>query len=98
MSGRRSARIALLQEQSRQRNAAPVVQSLDPAAATIPALFTLAEVAQILKCSRSYASRVFRNVPGCIDLGHGERRNRRAYRELRIPEAVLQRFLMEHAQ
>lgn len=55
--------------------------------------YTIAEVAKMLKVSPDTVSRLFGNEPGVIDLGSPERRHKRRYRVLRIPAAVLNRFL-----
>lgn len=55
--------------------------------------FTVAEVAKILKVGRDTVSRRFENEPGVIDLGVPTRRYKRRHRILRIPAAVLNRFL-----
>ena len=55
--------------------------------------FTIAEVAKMLKVSPDTVSRLFGGEPGVIDLGSPERRHKRRYRVLRIPAAVLNRFL-----
>jgi hypothetical protein len=55
--------------------------------------FTVDEVAKMLKLSRDAVSRRFENEPGVIDLGAPERLHKRRYRVLRIPAAVLNRFL-----
>ncbi len=52
---------------------------------------TVAEAAQILKCSEDSVSRMFGDVPGVVDLGSGETRNKRRYRVLRIPIGVFNR-------
>ncbi len=55
--------------------------------------FTVAEVAKLLKVSPDTVSRLLENEPGVIDLGSPERLHKRRYRVLRIPAAVLNRFL-----
>ncbi len=55
--------------------------------------FTVDEIAKLLKVSRDTISRRFENEPGVIDLGAPERRHKKRYRVLRIPAAVLNRFL-----
>ena len=55
--------------------------------------FTVQEVAKILKVSPDTVSRHFEKEPGVIDLGAPERLHKRRYRVLRIPAAVLNRFL-----
>jgi predicted transcriptional regulator of viral defense system len=54
---------------------------------------TVDEVAKMLKVSRDTVSRRFEKEPGVIDLGTPERLHKRRYRVLRIPAAVLNRFL-----
>jgi transcriptional regulator GlxA family with amidase domain len=58
-------------------------------------VFTVAEVAKLLKVSPDTVSRLFENEPGVIDLGSPERLHKRRYRVLRIPAAALNRFLHE---
>lgn len=55
--------------------------------------FTVVEVAKMLKVSRDTITRRFENEPGVIDLGVPTRRYKRRRRILRIPAAVLNRFL-----
>jgi len=55
--------------------------------------FTVSEVAKMLKVSPDKVSRHFEEEPGVIDLGAPERLHKRRYRVLRIPAAVLNRFL-----
>lgn len=55
---------------------------------------TVAEVAEMLGVSRDTVRRLFANEPGVIDLGRREAtRGKRRYRLLRIPSAVVARFL-----
>jgi hypothetical protein len=55
--------------------------------------FTVGEVAKLLKVSPDTVTRHFGKEPGVIDLGAPERLHKRRYRMLRIPVAVLNRFL-----
>jgi len=55
--------------------------------------FTVVEVAKLLKVSRDTIIRRFGNEPGVIDLGTPTSRYKRRHRILRIPAAVLSRFL-----
>jgi hypothetical protein len=55
--------------------------------------FTVAEVAKLLKVSPDTISRHFGKESGVIDLGSPERFHKRCYRVLRIPAAVLNRFI-----
>jgi predicted transcriptional regulator len=55
--------------------------------------FTVSEVAKMLKVSPDMVSRRFEKESGVIDLGAPERLHKRRYRVLRIPAAVLNRFL-----
>src|SRR5271167_2882785 len=55
---------------------------------------TVAEVAEMLGVSKDTVRRLFANEPGVIDLGKREAtRGKRQYRVLRIPSAVVARFL-----
>ena len=56
-------------------------------------LLTVAQVATVLKCSEDTVVRRFARVKGVIDLGVGETRNKRRYRVLRIPVAVVEGHL-----
>jgi hypothetical protein len=55
--------------------------------------FTVDEVATMLRVSGDTVRRRFGIEPGVIDLGVPERRHKSRYRVLRIPAAVLNRFL-----
>ena len=55
---------------------------------------TVAEVAEMLGVSKDTVRRLFADEPGVIDLGKREAtRGKRHYRVLRIPSAVVARFL-----
>jgi hypothetical protein len=60
-------------------------------------LLTVAEVAQIMRQSEDSVTRLFAKMPGVIDLGRAESRSKRRYRVLRIPKAVLEKFLATKA-
>ena len=60
-------------------------------------LLTVREVALIMKCSEDAVVRRFAKLDGVIDLGRAETRNRRQYRVLRIPKAVLEKYLSTKA-
>jgi hypothetical protein len=60
-------------------------------------LLTVRDAAAILKCSEDAVVRRFAKMPGVIDLGRAETRNRRQYRVLRIPKAVLEKYLSTKA-
>jgi hypothetical protein len=54
----------------------------------------VAEVAEMLGVSKDTVRRLFSNEPGVIDLGPRQAaRGKRRYRVLRIPSAVVARFL-----
>ncbi len=55
--------------------------------------FTVVEVAKMLKVGRDTITRRFENEPGVVDLAVPTRRHKRRHRILRIPAAVLNRFL-----
>lgn len=57
--------------------------------------FTPTEVADMLKVSVDTVLRKFANFPGVIDLGTPERGRKRQYRVLRIPDNVLEKFLLQ---
>ena len=56
-------------------------------------LLTVRDVAIILQCGEDAVVRRFAKMPGVIDLGTPETRNRRRYRVLRIPKAVVEQYL-----
>src|SRR5450631_596018 len=56
-------------------------------------LLTVRDIASVLKCSEDAVARRFAKVEGVIDLGRPETRNRRRYRVLRIPKAVVEKYL-----
>jgi len=56
-------------------------------------LLTVAQVAAVLKVSEDTVVRRFHKVKGVIDLGSSESRDRRRYRVLRIPVAVVEGHL-----
>ncbi len=60
-------------------------------------LLTVKDVAQVLKCSEDKIIRVFARLDGVIDLGRSENLSRRRYRVLRIPKAVVERYLTAKA-
>jgi hypothetical protein len=60
-------------------------------------LLTVAEVAAVMKMSDDAVTRVFSKVPGVIDLGRAETRDKRQYRVLRIPKPVLEKYLSSKA-
>lgn len=63
----------------------------------MPEILTVGDVAQFLKVSEDSVIRWFADIPGVLDLGTPElvRRHKRRKRCLRIPRAVLDRFLLE---
>jgi hypothetical protein len=60
-------------------------------------LLTVRDVAQCLQVSEDKVIRLFARVDGVIDLGRPENINRRRYRVLRIPKAVVERYLTTKA-
>ena len=60
-------------------------------------LLTVAEVAAVMKCSEDAVTKRFSKMAGVIDLGRSESRQRRRYRVLRIPRAVLEKYLATKA-
>ena len=60
-------------------------------------LLTVKDVAQVLKCSEDKVIRLFARIDGVIDLGRPENLFRRRYRVLRIPKAVVERYLTTKA-
>lgn len=55
---------------------------------------TVAQVAERLNVSLWSVYRKFAKLPGVIDLGSEETRFKRRYRVLRIPQAILDRYLL----
>jgi hypothetical protein len=64
---------------------------------TMSELLTVSEVAQIIRQSEDAVTRLFSKMPGVIDLGRAETRHKRRYRVLRIPKAVVEKFLSTRA-
>jgi hypothetical protein len=60
-------------------------------------LLTVREVAAVLKCGEDAVVRRFAKLPGVIDLGRAETRDRRRYRVLRIPKSLLEGYLSRKA-
>jgi hypothetical protein len=60
-------------------------------------LLTVAEAAEVLKVSTDYVTRKFGERDGVVDLGTPALRGKRRKRCLRIPRAVLDRFVSEHS-
>jgi hypothetical protein len=58
---------------------------------------TVTHVAILLVMSTSTVLRRFDGLPGVIDLGRGETRDKRRYRQLRIPWSALRRFIRQRA-
>ena len=58
-------------------------------------LLTVAQVARILQCSEDAVTRRFASYKGVIDLGRAEDGRKRRYRVLRIPVAVVEKYLVE---
>jgi hypothetical protein len=61
----------------------------------VPELLTVREVASLLKLSHDSITRRFENYPGVMGLGSPETRFKRAYKVLRIPRPLLQKYLQE---
>jgi hypothetical protein len=57
-------------------------------------LLTVSEVAEILGVGEDTVTRRFAKVKGVIDLGSPETPKRRRYRVLRIPQTVVEKFLI----
>jgi len=60
-------------------------------------LLTVREVATVVKMSDDAVTRIFAKLPGVIDFGQAETRDKRRYRVLRIPKAVLEKYLSTKA-
>jgi hypothetical protein len=59
----------------------------------VPELLTVREVSVLLKVSPDSVTRKFQDLPGVIDLENKGTRFKRAYKALRIPRPVLEKFL-----
>ena len=57
--------------------------------------FTISEIAELWQLSTDTVRELFHDAPGIVKIGHAERRHKRSYIRLRIPESVVQRV---HAQ
>jgi len=57
--------------------------------------FTIPEIAELWQLSTDKVREIFRDVPGVIKIGSPERRHKRGYITLRVPESVVQKV---HAQ
>jgi hypothetical protein len=57
-------------------------------------LLTVSEVAEILGVGEDTVTRRFAKIKGVIDLGSPETPKRRRYRVLRIPQTVVEKFLI----
>ncbi len=58
-------------------------------------IYSIAEIAKILKVSADKVTRMFESEPGVIDLGARETMHKRRYRILRIPASVVNRVLQK---
>jgi hypothetical protein len=56
-------------------------------------VYTLNELAAVLKVCRDTARKLVIDEPEVIRIGHPTRRNRRSYLTLRIPESVVRRVV-----
>jgi hypothetical protein len=57
-------------------------------------LLTVSEVAALLKVSEETVTRRFSTVKGVIDIGSPETPRKRRYRVLRIPRAVVEKYVL----
>jgi hypothetical protein len=53
--------------------------------------YSVSELAELWALSEQTIRRIFNGEPGVIEWGHNERRFKRGYKTLRIPESVVQR-------
>lgn len=58
-----------------------------------PPVYKLDEVAKMMGFSRGTVERLFRDEPGVIKFGHGEKMHKRKYYSVRIPKHVYERVL-----
>lgn len=61
-----------------------------------PELLTPAEVAAVLKVSTDTVMRKFGKMPGILDMGTPAGMNKQRYRVIRIPRAVLERYMAQN--
>lgn len=64
--------------------------------APIPEMYTPAEVAAVLKVSTDTVMRKFGMLPGILDMGTPAGMNKQRYRVIRIPHAVLERYMAQN--
>ncbi len=57
--------------------------------------YTIPEIAKLWQLSDDKVREIFRHLPGVVKLGNPERRHKRGYITLRIPESVVQRVHAE---
>ena len=57
--------------------------------------FTISEVASLWQLSEDTIRKIFRDQPGVLKIGSAEKRRKRGYIVLRIPETVLQKVHAE---
>jgi hypothetical protein len=57
-------------------------------------LLTISEVAALLNVSKETVSRRFSKVKGIVDIGSAETPKKRRYRVLRIPKAVVEKYVL----
>lgn len=53
--------------------------------------YSIQEISELWQLSEDTVRKIFRDVPGVLKLGSPERRHKRGYFLLRIPESVVQR-------
>jgi hypothetical protein len=53
--------------------------------------YTVKEISEIWHLDEKMVRRIFGNEPGVVSIGSEERRYKRAYKTLRIPESILMR-------
>lgn len=56
---------------------------------------SISQVAEVLGVSEDTVTRRFARLPGVLDLGSAETKTRRRYRVLRIPRAVVEKYLSD---
>ncbi len=75
-------------------NAKPNVPAADRIVGSLPALephFTVQQVAEMWNLSTDAIRRIFRNEPGVLAISPRQRKGKRSYLTLRIPQSVLER-------
>jgi hypothetical protein len=74
-------------------SSADVAIAASRAASCASDFLTVAEIATLLKLSKDAVRQRFESLPGVIDVGSPETNHKRKYAVLRVPRAVLDKYL-----